>query len=273
MHQKNKTTVAIPVRNGSDYLGETITLLCDAPIAEILISNNFSNDGTENILSRFQNLTIIKPPSPITMAENWNFVTKHVTTEYFRLVSHDDLPNLQSFVEHEAILDTNPEIGMVFSRRGLIIGGKNKHINLGAGKFHSKKYKNSLDLFENICKSGTNPCGETFAVTIRTELFQSSDKKVSWFDDEPFELDTWLQIARQMQIVEAKTIGGRFRVHLNSHSGLIPNYFLQGNKVITWARNQPEYQNIRNREKVLLVLRIRSRALLRYFAFRFIKFL
>ena len=273
MRQKNKTTVAIPVRNGSDYLEETITLLFDAPVSEILISNNFSNDATENILSRFPNLTIIKPSLPITMAENWNFVTKNIKTEYFRLVSHDDLPNLQSFIEHETILDTNPEVGMVFSRRGLIIDGRNKRINLGAGRFHSKIYKNSLDLFENICKSGTNPCGETFTVTIRTKLFQSSENKISWFDNEPFELDTWLQISRQMQIVEAKTIGGRFRVHLNSHSGLIPNYFLQGNKVISWARKQPEYHSIRIQEKVLLVLTIKSRALLRYFAFKFIKFL
>ena len=88
--KKNKVTVAIPVRNGSDYLAETLNFLKNASISEILISNNFSTDNTESIVKDFQNVRVIKPPTPLKMAENWNFVTRHVNTEYFRLVSHDD---------------------------------------------------------------------------------------------------------------------------------------------------------------------------------------
>jgi len=270
--KKNRITVAIPVRNGSDYLAETLGLLHNAPISEILISNNFSTDNTENIIKDFQNVRIIKPPTPLKMAENWNFVTRHVSTEYFRLVSHDDLPKLESFEEHEKILDENPQVGMVFSRRSLIIQGRTLTKTLSVGKFNSRSYKSSQQLLEEVCRSGKNPCGETFAVTLRSDLFQNPRNNVAWFGDEPFELDTWLQISRLMNIVEAPIDGGGFRVHLNSHSGSIPNYFLQGKKVVSWAKIQPEYQGLGKKHRLTLILLINFRSFMRFLAFKFIKF-
>ncbi len=261
----------MPVRNGAMFIQNTLNSLKDSKVSEIIISDNFSTDNTREIIAKFDNIRVITPRTPLTMSENWNFVTKSVQTEYFRLVSHDDLPNIDSIIDHQMILDAHPEVGMVYSRRGFVIEYKLKTKFQKSKKFGGINYESSLDLLKAICRSGTNPCSEPFAVTIRTSLFQRDEGAIEWATGEACELNTYLQLSRMKQIYESEISGGHFRLHTNSHSGKIQRYFRQARMIIDWVKNQPEYCHISYRDKLLLHLLVRWRATLRMVTFTILK--
>ncbi len=267
MVRKIRVTVAIPVKNGAEHIFETLCSLKGAEISQIIISDNFSTDKTGEIVKGFKEVTLLSPKKALNMIENWNFVTDSVNSEYIRLVSHDDLPNIESIIDHQSILDSNPDVGMVFSRRGFILETRRKQIILKPGRFGKKVFETSTDLLKEICRSGTNPCGETFAVTIRRSLFGPSSPAISWYGQEPFELCTYMQLARSAKIFESPNPGGYFRVHLKSHSGGVRNYFNQANKFVEWVQDQPEFIQIPFKYRIFLKISAKFRAILRTLIF------
>jgi glycosyltransferase involved in cell wall biosynthesis len=268
--RKIKVTIAIPVKNGEDHIFETLRSLKGAKISKIIVSNNFSTDKTGEIVKGFKEVTLLAPRIALNMIENWNFVTDSVDSEYIRLVSHDDLPNIDSIIDHQNILDSNPDVGMVFSRRGFILESKRKQIILNPGRFRKKVFENPVELLKEICRRGTNPCGETFAVTIRRSLFQPSSSAISWYEREPFELCTYMQLVRSAKIFESPHPGGYFRVHLKSHSGGVQNYFSQAKQLVEWVQLQPEFIQIPFKYRIFLKISTKFRAILRMLIFRLI---
>lgn len=89
-----RLSIGIPTYNQADYIEETLKSLLnqEANPYEIVVSDNYSNDGTIDILNKYSsNIRIIKPPKFLSMMENWNFLVSNLKGDWFSLLSSDDI--------------------------------------------------------------------------------------------------------------------------------------------------------------------------------------
>ena len=90
-------TIAIPVRNGADYLREAL----DSALAqtfsdyEIVISDNASDDATPQIISEYQrahgNTRVLRSDTGLSLSGNWNNTFSNARGEWVKILAHDDL--------------------------------------------------------------------------------------------------------------------------------------------------------------------------------------
>jgi glycosyltransferase involved in cell wall biosynthesis len=88
-------SIAIPVYNQAPTIVSTIesTLKATRGLAgtEIVVSENHSNDGTAEALSKYQGqIKIVKPPIHLNMSSNWNFAVNNCNGEWVGMLSGDD---------------------------------------------------------------------------------------------------------------------------------------------------------------------------------------
>ncbi len=91
-------SICIPVYNQSSTIKETIeAALAQKKMAyEIIVSENFSNDGTSEIVETYnEQIRIIRPISHCSATENFNFAVNSCKSEWIAICSGDDilLPN------------------------------------------------------------------------------------------------------------------------------------------------------------------------------------
>jgi glycosyltransferase involved in cell wall biosynthesis len=88
-------SVIVPVKNGAQYLGDSLRsiLAQDHPACEILVLDNESTDGTESIARRFatNDLRFIVNHPPLNMAGSLNRGIQLARGELLAFNSHDDI--------------------------------------------------------------------------------------------------------------------------------------------------------------------------------------
>lgn len=110
---KNDLIVAIPLRNAVYEIEELVKNILNTNKSSIIfyISDNFSNDGTRNILERLQkdypNIKCFFQKNNIGRVENFHFLLeealKDLPAEYFCWLSHDDTRpsgSLDKMIDH-----------------------------------------------------------------------------------------------------------------------------------------------------------------------------
>lgn len=90
-------TIAIPVRNGADYLRQAL----DSALAqtfrdfEIVVSDNASEDATPQILAEYRakhpQLRVLRTPSMLSLSGNWNNAYAAAHGDWVKILAHDDL--------------------------------------------------------------------------------------------------------------------------------------------------------------------------------------
>ena len=265
---RTKLSIAIAVRNGDLFLKQTLD--CIPNSYDVIISDNLSVDSTLEIATRSNAARVVQPVDILSMSQNWNFVTSHVSTEYFRLCGHDDLINPESLQAHVNMLDNHPEAVAVFSRRDFLLTIGKKEVTLRKKKFNNKIYHSPIDLIRQICITGTNPIGEPFVITFRTNFF--SNGWLSWRGLDPIhELETYLTACSFGKILECDVSAGQYRVHINSYSGNLKNYFRQATAHRKWLREQLEYSSLELKYRALLQFSSRLRAIIRTVLFAYMR--
>jgi glycosyltransferase involved in cell wall biosynthesis len=92
-----RLTIGLPVFNGEIYLAESLEALLGQSYEdfELVISDNASTDGTEEICRRYgrqdRRIRYIRQPQNIGLNPNHNFVVRQARGELFKMASHDDL--------------------------------------------------------------------------------------------------------------------------------------------------------------------------------------
>src|SRR5918993_3050002 len=111
-----RLSVGLPVYNGETYLPEALDALLGQsyPDFELIISDNASTDGTEEICRRYLALDgrirYFRQPVNLGAAANHNFVVKQARGEYFKWASHDDLYGRALLLRCVEALDAHPEV-------------------------------------------------------------------------------------------------------------------------------------------------------------------
>jgi glycosyltransferase involved in cell wall biosynthesis/O-antigen/teichoic acid export membrane protein len=111
-----RLSIGLPVHNGDQYLPKAIEALLAQSFAdfELIISDNASTDGTEEICRRYLALDgrirCYRQPVNIGAAANHNFVVEQARGEYFKWASHDDLYGRDLLLRCVEVLDANPAV-------------------------------------------------------------------------------------------------------------------------------------------------------------------
>ena len=86
---------------------------------KLLISDDNSNDGTWEYINEISKtdsrIKCIRTPSNYGMAGNANFVVRHVDTEFFGIIHHDDIYSKELLSEWVNIMSSDKEIAYVFN--------------------------------------------------------------------------------------------------------------------------------------------------------------
>lgn len=113
-----KLTIAIPVKNEADTIGDQLTRMLDAyqDIAIFMVSDNASTDESlvllQSISSRYNDLKIFAQKEDIGAEGNFKFLLNKSKTKYFMWVGGDDV--LQGDLQPAlGILDRDAEIGAI----------------------------------------------------------------------------------------------------------------------------------------------------------------
>ena len=90
-----KFSLLLPTRNGGHLLGDVLHSVLDDPYSdmELVVSNNASEDGTEEVLARFagdERLKVITLEEPVEVTDNWRVALEHSSGDYISLIGDDD---------------------------------------------------------------------------------------------------------------------------------------------------------------------------------------
>lgn len=111
-----RLSIGLPVYNGEKYLAESLDALLGQSYEdfELIISDNASTDGTEQICHRYlakdPRIRYIRQPKNIGAAPNHNFVFEQSRGELFKWASHDDLYGRDLLLRCVEALDERPHV-------------------------------------------------------------------------------------------------------------------------------------------------------------------
>ncbi|MEG4807419.1 glycosyltransferase [Microcoleus sp. F8-D3] len=120
-------SICIPTYNGEAFIAETIksALAQTYPNIELIISDDGSTDSTIAIAQSFQSETSVDFRIILHrnygLSQNWNFCISQAKGQYIKFLFQDDLLAPECIEKMVALAQKHPEIGMVFSPRGITI--------------------------------------------------------------------------------------------------------------------------------------------------------
>jgi glycosyltransferase involved in cell wall biosynthesis len=112
-------TVALPTCNGEKTLAATIgSILSQSDVVfELLLCDDASEDGTIDLARSLSGdrLRVVRNPSRLGLARNWNRCVALSTTPFVAIVHQDDLIAPDHLASHLAWLTEKPRLGMTVS--------------------------------------------------------------------------------------------------------------------------------------------------------------
>jgi glycosyltransferase involved in cell wall biosynthesis len=121
-----KVSIGMPVRNGENFLAETLSALLSQTMLdlEIVVSDNYSQDGTPDILSDFARrdprVKFSRTKEVIRPADNHTRAFEMSSGEYFKFAAHDDT-HLPTFLERCLdVLEHDAGVVLVYPRVDII---------------------------------------------------------------------------------------------------------------------------------------------------------
>ncbi|MGH3993656.1 MAG: glycosyltransferase family 2 protein [Pseudonocardiaceae bacterium] len=123
-----RLSIGLPVYNGEQYLSEALDALLGQSYEdfELIISDNASTDGTEDVCRRYlaqdQRIRYVRQPRNIGAAPNHNFVFRQARGELFKWASHDDLYARDLLRRCVEALDEDPHMVLAHAWHAIIDG-------------------------------------------------------------------------------------------------------------------------------------------------------
>lgn len=206
-----KVSICIPTYNGEAFIEETIksAIAQTYPNIELIVSDDGSTDRTMAIAQSFQSQTAVDFRIILHrnygLSQNWNFCISQATGEYIKFLFQDDLLEPECIEKMVAVAQQNPEIGMVFSPRGITIAEDESHPilrkasqsikDLHKSWSNLKSIQPGKDLLAdaNCLNNPINKIGEPSTVLIATRVFA----EIGLFDSglsQYVDLDMWWRI-------------------------------------------------------------------------------
>ena len=173
MSRTSRVSIGLPVYNGAKYLAAAIESILNQTLAdlELIICDNASTDGTEEICRRFAaadaRIRYLRHPRNIGGSGNFNEVFRQARAPYFRWAAHDDLIAPRNLEACAAVLDAVPEAVLAYPRT-VIIDAEGRRV---------REYDDRMDIretrpHERLVRvvQAWSLCNPAFALIRRNEL-------------------------------------------------------------------------------------------------------
>lgn len=121
-----RLSIGLPVYNGQNYLSESLDALLAQSYAdfELIISDNASTDGTEEICRRYAardpRIRYIRQPRNIGAAPNHDLLVREARGELFKWASHDDLYGRDLLARCVEALDEHPDVVLSHAHMAIV---------------------------------------------------------------------------------------------------------------------------------------------------------
>lgn len=119
--ENNKISVILPVYNGEKFVGKAIESILNQTYKniELIIVNDCSEDNTLQIISNYavkdSRIKILSNKTNQQLPKTLNNGFRMATGEYFTWTSDDNLYHSTALARMAEILDTKPDIGLVYT--------------------------------------------------------------------------------------------------------------------------------------------------------------
>jgi glycosyltransferase involved in cell wall biosynthesis len=123
-----RVSLALPVYNGENFLAQAIEAVLAQTYRdfELIITDNCSSDSTPQICDSYQRLDsrvrYHRNPVNLGAAKNYNRGFELARGEYLKWCAHDDLLSPGFLERCVEVLDTRPDVALVFARTECIDG-------------------------------------------------------------------------------------------------------------------------------------------------------
>ncbi|NBO59166.1 MAG: glycosyltransferase family 2 protein [Chitinophagia bacterium] len=206
--------IAIPNFNGEQYLYETLQSLQMQKVKpdEKVFSDNFSTDHSLEIVEMFPdlNVRVIQPDRFLKMSENWNYVANQVRSDWFFLLSNDDLLRDTAVKRLKEIAEGLASNIGVISFKSEIVNEDSKLV-LGKYRIGKGKLREAHEFLEENIKF------------LHINAASVAIKKVSYIDVGGFpteysvlhDLVFYQRLILKWGILESKEVLGRYRIYGN----------------------------------------------------------
>lgn len=143
-----KYSVVIPTRNRAEYLPYAIKSVLNSKRRdiELIISNNFSTDETEEILSKISDsrIKIISPNETLPMAGHYEFAISHAKGEWITILGDDDAVMPYIFDSIDNYISQYPGIDIISSVRAYYFWKGCEDVNGNAVVRYQSNFKSQL---------------------------------------------------------------------------------------------------------------------------------
>lgn len=192
-----RMSLVIPAYQAERHLLATLhsAVAQDVEDLEILVLDNASTDRTAAIVAgvRDPRIRLERNPRTLPLVENWNRAVELSRGELVKLVCADDLVHPHALRMQAEVLDSDPAIALVASRRHMIdddgrLLGANRGLRGLLGRHDGRS------VAAHVVRSGANPIGEPGNVMFRRRTFDAT----RGFDGElmfPMDLVLWMELA------------------------------------------------------------------------------
>ena len=210
---RHSISVCIPAYNGERWLGDAIESVLGQTRGdfELLIVDNRSSDGSLDVAAdaarRDDRVRVVENGATTGAVPNHNRCLELARGELVKFLHHDDLLRDDCLERMAVVLEENPSVGLVFSRREILLDDpadpaaqqwKREHEVLHAGFGRLDEVNDGRQLLRRYLPTFGEPefanwIGEPSAVMVR----RSAVDRVGGFDErvrQSFDIELWVRL-------------------------------------------------------------------------------
>ena len=222
-----KVSVIIPTYNRKDLLKETVDSILSQTYTdfELIIVDNFSEDGTEQFVKKLKDKRIryFKHQNNGIIAVNRNYGIDKANGELIAFCDDDDLWYPEKLERQVKEFENNEQLGLVCTN-GYTYDGKKLVRLMG-------KNRDNILSFERLIDENTIISSSVMVKKVALEELGKFDTSKDILTAEDYEL--WLRIASKYDV---KYIGKPL-IKYRIHPGMLQNTYLYGSKPLEIRQN------------------------------------
>lgn len=182
--------VFVPVHNEGRYIGATLKSVEEATddylkygkIIKVTVSDNYSNDGSAEIISKFADRNpsweIRKTSRLLSSDEHFNSLIQSCKTKFICIIGGHDLISVNYFHNLEQCISVNQDIVLAFSKEYVDESGEGKNATEVAFQYNFSNYS-SERFWQSIFYLGNATCFQGLISARYLQCVNASESQVS----------------------------------------------------------------------------------------------
>ena len=235
-------SIGLPVFNGENYLRQSIQSILDQTFQdfELIISDNCSTDGTEDICREFagksDKIRYYRQSENVGASANFDFTYLQARGKYFKWQGHDDYAYPEFLEKCLERLREDPDAVLCQSHVAVV----DSHDDLIEVEAHETRGTNSDDPIKRFAGRLSNPrCTEIFAV-FPTAILKDTERLGAFASSDRCLLS---QLALKGRFLDVPEVLFAFRIHPEQFS---TNVMRHGNFMYWFDPNRADWPTMRH---------------------------